>query len=148
MSLAMPESAPIVLEMYWQRTFPGRPEEARQARSFLRALLPTHPGLDDMLQVVDELVVNAIRHTRSGEAGGTFRVRVLTDAACIAVSVIDEGGPGRPVRRAPGGLAESGRGLALVAALSVRWFWSGSGRSRAITACFAAPSHPESSAGS
>ncbi|MFI0444456.1 ATP-binding protein [Actinomadura sp. 6N118] len=143
MLLAIPEPAPTCPEMYWQRTFPGRPDQARQARCFLRALLPTHPGLDDMLQVVDELVVNAIQHTHSGEPGGTFQVRVLLDSAVIAVSVIDQGGPNRPESLASGGLAESGRGLALVAALAVRWFWSGSDLSRTITACFPAVSHPE-----
>jgi serine/threonine-protein kinase RsbW len=143
MLLAMPQPASTLPEMYWQRTFPGRPDQARQARSFLSALLPTHPGLDDMLLTVDELVVNAIQHTRSGEPDGTLRVGVLLDSDAVIVSVTDQGGPHQPVGRPPGGLAESGRGLALVSALTVRWFWTGTDQSRTLTACFPALPAPE-----
>ncbi|WP_433327781.1 ATP-binding protein [Spirillospora sp. CA-294931] len=138
MLLAMPQPASSLPEMYWQRSFPGRPDQAGQVRSFLRVLLPAHPGLDDVLLAVAELVVNAIKHSRSGEPGGIFRVAIVLDSDGIAVSVTDQGGPGRPTGRAPGGLAESGRGLALVTALSARWSWSGTDQSRTVTVCFSA----------
>ncbi|MFC4905711.1 ATP-binding protein [Actinomadura gamaensis] len=138
MLLAMPQPAPSVREMYWQRSFPGRPEQVREARFFLRTLLPGHPGLDDMLLVVDELAANAVQHTRSGEPGGVFEVGVLLDGEHVAVSVVDQGGSGVPAGAVSDELDESGRGLALVAALAVRCSWSGTEASRTVIAFFPA----------
>ncbi|MCP2336560.1 ATP-binding protein [Actinomadura rupiterrae] len=138
MLLAIPQSRPSSAQMYWQRAFPGRPDQARQARSFLRALLPAHPSLDDMLLVVDELAANAVQHTRSGEDGGVFEVGVLVEAERVVVSVTDQGGPKVPADGASDELAESGRGLILVAALADRCRWSGTDRSRTVTAAFPA----------
>jgi hypothetical protein len=71
--------AVAVPAMYWRRTFPGRPDQARAVRAFVAALLPDRPCLDEVLLAVDELVVNALRHTKSGQ-GGRFSVHVR-DAA-------------------------------------------------------------------
>jgi anti-sigma regulatory factor (Ser/Thr protein kinase) len=90
---------------------------------------------------VSELCTNAIRHTRSGN-GGVFTVEVLRPrdgVACVAVT--DAGGGGEPrlrsgSRRFEGlldypadvsDLAEGGRGLALVAALTSRWGYQPAG---------------------
>ena len=139
MLLAIPQPAQNVPAMYWQRTFPGAPEQAGAARNFLRTLLPEHPSLDDMLLATDELVVNAIRHTRSGATGGTFRLEVLLDADGIAISVTDQGGPKEPTTQTSDTvLSECGRGLALVTALARSWTWSGDAQSRTISARFPA----------
>lgn len=127
MLLATPQPAETMPEMYWQRTFLGRPEEARAARNFLRALLPDHSRLQDMLLATDELVVNAMQHTRSGDDGGSFRVEVLLDADHVTISVTDQGGLKEPAHRPADGLAESGRGLALATALAGCLAWSGGG---------------------
>jgi anti-sigma regulatory factor (Ser/Thr protein kinase) len=139
MLLATPKPADAGQEMYWRRTFPGVPEEARAARDFLRALLPGHPRLDDVLLAADELVVNTLQHTRSGAKGGTFHLEVLLDEEGVTVSVTDQGGPKEPAAHTDDrDLSESGRGLALVTALATRWTWSGGIQGRTITACFPA----------
>lgn len=136
MLLAIPQPAESTPDMYWRRTFPGRPEEARSARTFLATLLPDDPRLDDMLLAVDELVVNALQHSLSGAQGGTFRLEVLLDDDGLTISVTDQGGPNEPVVRQARGLDESGRGLATVAALAARWACSGDDRGRTISAHF------------
>lgn len=136
MLLAIPQPADARPDMYWQRTFPGRPEEARTARTFLAALLSDHPCLDDLLLAVDELVVNALQHSLSGVEGGTFQLEVVLDADGITVSITDQGGPKEPTVRKARDLDESGRGLATVAALATSWSWSGDEHGRTISARF------------
>lgn len=53
----------------WHRTFPGKREQVREARRFIRAHLPHHP---DAELIASELVTNAVEHTRTGEPGGVF----------------------------------------------------------------------------
>ncbi|NKZ08825.1 ATP-binding protein [Actinomadura latina] len=60
----------------WRRAFPGELVQARAARRFTAMLLDGCPLLDEVLLAVDELVVNALRHTKSGQPGGTFTVEV------------------------------------------------------------------------
>ncbi|MDT0300680.1 ATP-binding protein [Streptomonospora wellingtoniae] len=82
-----------------------------------------------------ELAGNAVRHTRSGEPGGTFTLRVDRSAAGLTLTCRDGGLPDTHLRdrrdRArlqpnPAGLradadATAGRGLALVDALATAW---------------------------
>jgi len=103
------------------RVFPGQPAQVVAARSFVAAALTGCPAREVLLTCVSELAANAIAHTASG-AGGMFAVEVSRPAAGVAmVAVTDAGGPGEPFVRDADELAESGRGLALVAALSSRW---------------------------
>jgi anti-sigma regulatory factor (Ser/Thr protein kinase) len=136
MLLAILQPAEIAPDMYWRRTFTGRPREARSARGFLAALLPDHPCLDDILLAVGELVVNALQHSLSGAEGGTFRLEVLLDTDGVTISITDQGGPKEPALRKARDLDESGRGLATVAALAARWGWSGDERGRTISVRF------------
>ncbi|WP_131742588.1 ATP-binding protein [Actinomadura roseirufa] len=122
----------------WRRPFPGEPVQAAAARRFTAALLAGCPRLDDVLLAVDELVVNALRHTKSGQDGGTFTVEIARWDGGIAVSVADQGGPSEPVAGDPGLDAESGRGLRTVSAAADGWGWFGNDRSRTVTALFAA----------
>ena len=85
-------------------TLPGRPESARAAREFAAECLAGCPSGDDAVLCVDELVVNAIQHSRSGLPGGTIEVRIAV-AACewLRVEVQDAGplAPAVPAQRGP-----------------------------------------------
>ncbi|GAA2432660.1 hypothetical protein GCM10010191_53370 [Actinomadura vinacea] len=143
MLLAVPVSADSEAPLYWRREFRGEPAEVRVVRAFAAHLLDGFPALDDVLLVLDELVVNALRHTRSGQDGGCFAVGVRWDAVEVTTWVSDEGGPGEPCVRGPVDveeldvLPECGRGLLTVDALVTRWSWTGDFRGRTVRACFA-----------
>jgi anti-sigma regulatory factor (Ser/Thr protein kinase) len=122
--------------MYWLRTFDGCPRQAREVRAFVSALLPGCPYLDDVLLAVDELVVNALRHTKSGQAGGSFIVEVARDAEGVAVSVADEGGAADPAAVQADELDECGRGLRTVSLLATTWGWHGNDAGRTVHATF------------
>ena len=64
-----------------------------------------------------ELVANAVVH---GPPAGDVQVRVIVDRDVLRVEVTD-GGPGAPVVRHALPSDPSGRGLALVEALSASW---------------------------
>ncbi|KAB2375395.1 ATP-binding protein [Actinomadura montaniterrae] len=127
------ESAPLC----WRRSFPGGAEQARAVRRFVGCLLAGCPYLDDVLLAADELVVNALRHTKSGQEGGAFTVEVARHAGRVAVSVADQGGPGEPVVLHAAELAEGGRGLRTISLTAESWGWHGNDRGRTVTAVFA-----------
>lgn len=98
-----------------------------RVRAFVACALAGCPAREALLTCVSELAANAIAHTASG-AGGVFTVEVIRPAAGAAlVAVTDAGGLREPAIRQQSqatdepDLAEGGRGLALVAALSSRW---------------------------
>jgi anti-sigma regulatory factor (Ser/Thr protein kinase) len=96
----------------------------RTARASARAWLAQWGRADlsvDVETVVSELVTNAVR--ASGQGGTAVTVLLVLTSLSVAVEVFDRA-PGVPVRREPGQGAESGRGLALVAALSADWGWT------------------------
>ena len=100
-------------------TLPGRPESARAAREFAAGCLAGCPSCDDAVLCVDELVANAVQHSRSGLPGGTIEVRIAVAAGeWLRVEVQDAGplAPAVPAQRGP--LDERGRGLALVVSLA------------------------------
>lgn len=103
------------------RSFPGDVRQVGAARRFAGQALAGCPARDRLVACVSELAANAVEHTSSG-AGGEFVVAVGWPRDGLAfVAVSDEGGPGVPVPGEADSLAESGRGLALVAACSSRW---------------------------
>ncbi len=111
----------------WIRTFRGTPASVPEARRFVAELLAGCPAREVLMTCVSELAANAVTHTASGD-GGVFIVEVACPRDGMArLSVTDEGGPSVPAAGAlgaPGALdlaAESGRGLALVAACTCRW---------------------------
>jgi serine/threonine-protein kinase RsbW len=142
MLLAPPVQAEPQAPMYWRRRFPGKNDQARTVRAFAAHLLAGFPALDDVLLVLNELVANAVRHTRSGQEGGHFTVEISQDARVVLPSVTDEGGPKCPRRLAVTGrvdeLWESGRGLLTVEALTAHWRWTGDATGRTIHATFRA----------
>jgi hypothetical protein len=76
----------------WQQAYPGRVEQAGQVRADVRQLLSGCPVADDVVLLMSELAANAVRHSRSGEDGGTFTVRVTeVSGRCVRGEVEDEG---------------------------------------------------------
>jgi two-component sensor histidine kinase len=76
----------------WERTYPGRKEQASQVRAALRAFLAGCPAADDVILLASELTANAIAHSASGGPGGTFTVRVYVHhGVCIDAQVEDQG---------------------------------------------------------
>jgi anti-sigma regulatory factor (Ser/Thr protein kinase) len=106
---------------------PGRPESAAAARSFAAKCLAGYSAADEAVTALNELVTNAVQHSRSGLPGGTIEVRLTVTAASVLAEVVDEGplGPPAPVSRDP--FPERGRGLALVEALTRAWGSAGNG---------------------
>ena len=78
---------------------PGRPESAAAAREFARKALAGYPAADEAITALNELVTNAVQHSRSGLPGGTMEVRLTVTAASVLAEVVDEGplGPPPPV---------------------------------------------------
>lgn len=110
------------------RVFPGRAEEAGQSRRWVRALAAAWcaGAADDAVLAAGELFANAVRHTRSGAPGGKVTVAVTADGV---IHVHDQGTArslpcaGLAAGWPTGGslLADSGRGLGIVAAVCARW---------------------------
>ena len=82
-------TAPLIA---WSRSFPAVPEQAREARRFLAAILDGRRA-DDAVLCLSELVANACLHSRSRWPGGCLTVRVQLHGDHVRVEVRDEGGP-------------------------------------------------------
>lgn len=110
------------------------PVSVRRARDFTLSTLRRW-GLaalaDDIVVVVSELLTNALRHT--GQAGKSetasrvggwpIRLGLLCPRSGVLCAVADPS-PRVPVMREPDYLAETGRGLHVVASLSDGWGWT------------------------
>jgi anti-sigma regulatory factor (Ser/Thr protein kinase) len=100
-------------------TYPGIPESVPAVRRLVRAALAHSPRVSDLELVAAELATNAIQHTPSGLEDGTFTFTVRQRPGRAWLEVTDQGTV--PWRQAPpngDGMAEHGRGLAVVAALA------------------------------
>lgn len=116
------------------QSFYGDAREVSAARQFVGQALAGCPARECLLACVSELAANAVEHTDSG-AGGTFTVAVGQPRDGVAfVAVTDSGGRGKPSVGEAGQFAESGRGLALVAAYSSRWGYRDTGQGRVVWA--------------
>jgi anti-sigma regulatory factor (Ser/Thr protein kinase) len=118
---------------------------AKAAREYSERILRgwgLQPLADDAAVIVSELVSNAIRHGVNGQC----------DPACDCIELIlwrrpgqiicavTDPGTGTPVMANPGLLAEQGRGLHVVEALSVTWGWTRlGGPGKAVWAALAIP---------
>jgi serine/threonine-protein kinase RsbW len=138
MSLTMFFAAELVTAQRWRRSFPGEPSEAANVRRFIGMLLGDCPFLDEVLLATGELVVNALRHTKSGGPGGAFTVEIGRSGPLVAVAVTDQGGPTEPTAVVAGELDEAGRGLRMVSAVATGWGWFGNEQARTVAAVFAA----------
>ncbi len=107
-----------------RRVFAGEASQARHARRFVKDALDGCPAVDTVVLLADELVTNALIHTRSGH-GGLFEVIVWNGSFSACVAVLDGGAEGEPSRAGSDAMRESGRGLTLVDALATRWGHAG-----------------------
>src|SRR6266487_1107193 len=106
-----------------------RPESVKTGRDFTRATLLDWdmPALADVAElVVSELVTNALRHgvpsARNLVGEHCVRLRLLAQAPFMMCMVTDPGSD-IPVLRESEPTSETGRGLNVVEACSVRWGW-------------------------
>jgi len=106
---------------------PGRPESGSAAREFASKALAGYPAAGDAVLCLDEMVANAVLHSRSGLPGGTLEVRLTVTAASVLAEVVDDGPLGVPVAVSYESFAERGRGLAIVEALTRAWGSAGDG---------------------
>ncbi|MFJ6835798.1 ATP-binding protein [Streptomyces sp. NPDC091209] len=119
----------------------GTASSAVRGAHLLRSSVPAHPSrvpgvramvaeyltrlrlpperVDDAVIAVGELFTNALRHG-SPDRGDTVTVVVECDPRELRVSVADRSSA-LPAARTAGGTEESGRGLAIVAALTDDW---------------------------
>lgn len=107
----------------WSILVPHRPQGARSARQRVAAALAglVSPRLvADCMTVVTELVANAVRHARP-LPGNVIRVAWRLVGEAVEVRITDGGSADRPAVRPPKADATSGRGLAIVAGLAIRW---------------------------
>jgi len=109
------------------RTLGADAGSVRAARNFTTATLHrwhTAERSQDITTVVSELLTNALRHALSG--AGDIRSRrpihlgLLQLGRCVLCAVADPS-QAAPAPRPPGSLAETGRGLHIICALSDQW---------------------------
>jgi anti-sigma regulatory factor (Ser/Thr protein kinase) len=107
-------------------TIPGEPACLHQARDFAaRTAVGACADVDSTVLLTSELVTNSMQHSNSRYPGGTVTISVIAVPDGIRIEVIDDGAPTVPAasirQNDPPCLAEYGRGLPLVDALSARW---------------------------
>lgn len=119
MSLAAPLQGPVSLNLPFATQSAG--EVRRTLVSWLRHHGSPQSVIDDARLVATELVANAIRH--AGPLNDqTLLVRWQPCGTELVLSVYDGGGRARPRQIEAPADAESGRGLAIVDALSLKWW--------------------------
>jgi anti-sigma regulatory factor (Ser/Thr protein kinase) len=106
---------------------PGRPESAAGARDFAAKALAGYPAAGDAIAALNEMVTNAVQHSRSGLPGGTLEVRLTVTAASVLAEVVDDGPLGVPAAVSRENFAERGLGMVLVEALTRAWGSDGRG---------------------
>lgn len=135
---------------------PAGSESARQARDFARATLLGWAAdeaseafeqlCDDVGLAVSELVGNAVRHGMRDcsipAAERTIRLGLVSRGSSVLCAVNDPS-DGVPVLREPDFLAETGRGLHVIAAVSGAWGWTPpDGSGKVVWATFPTPPLP------
>jgi anti-sigma regulatory factor (Ser/Thr protein kinase) len=109
-------------------------ESSREAREFVRqtlyAPLIGESVVADVVQIVSELVTNAVLHGGCGAEPKT-QVKLLVIDAGLRIEVYDVSSVA-PVRRQQSDGAEHGRGLAIIAALADRWGWERTARGKCV----------------
>lgn len=119
-------------------TLPAELSSVGDARRFLRGAL-TDWGADDYeggaAQVLTELATNAALHARSA-----YTVHLVLERSALLVEVTDSS-PVRPQQRHYGSEATTGRGIALVEALSTAWGVESSPTGKTVW-CRVAPDEP------
>jgi anti-sigma regulatory factor (Ser/Thr protein kinase) len=100
------------------------PGSVHAARGFTVATLRRWGAAErssDITLVVSELLTNALRHAWSGDIGPRpVWLGLLQPGPCVLCAVADPS-KAAPTPQPPGSLAETGRGLHIICALSDRW---------------------------
>lgn len=121
----------------WEASYPGTADQVQRVRADLRPLLADCPLANDVIAVVSELAANAVTHSDSRRAGGTFTVRVgYRPGEHVRAEVADQGSTWH------GDLARSARdqhGLQIVLALATA---CGTSRDEAGTTVWFRVDHP------
>ena len=93
------------------------PVSVPRARAFVAEALAAFPAdvIERAQLGVSELASNALRHSDNG-----FIVSIIIDETQVQIEVTDTG-DGKPEKRSPGPLDQTGRGLLIVEAVSDRW---------------------------
>lgn len=119
-------TAPALASLVWWQRYPSTPRSVAAARHHVSHALAAwdiaEADLATAELVVSELVTNAVRHGLV--PGRLVEVRMTYDLAKTVVIEVSDAGDRRPpatVPEDPGDSAESGRGLALVAAFTDAW---------------------------
>jgi anti-sigma regulatory factor (Ser/Thr protein kinase) len=99
-------------------TFPGRLEELRRMRAGLRRELDGCPAAHEVILCASELAANAVLHSDTRHADGTFTVRAgISPCEYVLIEVEDDGGPWAE----PTPHSTRGRGLGIVRSLAADW---------------------------
>ncbi len=131
------------------RTLGADARSVRAARDFTIATLQrwgVAERRDDIATVVSELLTNAVRHAQPGP-GDTrcrwpIRLGLLQPGPCVLCAVADPS-ERAPVATEPGHLAETGRGLHVIGALSDQWgYTTPSDMGKVVWAMFSARPGP------
>ncbi len=89
---ARPAAAPASTPAAWERAYPGTADQARHVRAALGPLLAGFPAAAEVILLVHELAANAILHSNSGAAGGSFTVRLTrVPGGPVTAEVTDQG---------------------------------------------------------
>lgn len=126
-----------------EHTWPGTKDAVPDARAWLVHMMGTL-GADpevtgDAALVLSEVATNAVRHTRSGEPGGKFKVKLTRGATGVRIEVTDQGAARDPVLVRGGADAEHGFGLPLVEYFAAQWWVRGDEGGRTIGADIGGP---------
>lgn len=115
-------------------TIGGGSRSITAARDFTVATLHRWGGAEriaDIAIVVSELLTNALRHAlpACGDTRLRRRIRLgLVQLGSCVLCAVSDPSTAAPVPQTPGSLAESGRGLQIVCALSDQWGYTTSGQ--------------------
>ena len=124
------------------RTLGADAGSVRAARDFTIATLHrwgTAERSQDIAIVVSELLTNALRHALPGAADirprRPIRLGLLQPGPCVLCAVAD---PSKvaPAPQVPGSLAETGRGLHIICALSDQWGYAPNDTGKVVWAMF------------
>lgn len=130
----------------FRREFGACAEQVADARHWLAGLLPVdHPCRDAGIEVISELVTNAVLHG-SPDADATVWASVrLLPGRWVHLVVTDTGRPDRdcPTIQNPDRDVLSGRGLAIVARLAASLSWTRHGTGHKVNALLDPATHPE-----
>jgi anti-sigma regulatory factor (Ser/Thr protein kinase) len=107
------------------RSFTRDPGSLKSIRRFIRETISTW-GLtalaDDLTAAVNELTTNAVQHALTAPDGAHGRAWLgMTRTGNTVMCAVADPSPTPPSRRRPACLADAGRGLAVVDALSDQW---------------------------